>query len=228
MKLALFYSPEAKHVPIRLLMFFFYHRMYILIKYFKTQINFFTEITLKVSNCAVPLWPRCDLDLKSAVLCCSLAFPLHSDIHPQLCGHMCTWWLSDEKVARFHIQVWHIEKWKDACGALVGKDSDIRTQFHSLSLRYTYIHTQLLVSSTDEFWENKQLQEEERTIRLDGLPNFIIYYGLPEMHTLLQPGACLTFTCNHKSAGAHAHTRVLFVHTPWYTMLQHFKPQTPI
>lgn len=64
----------------------------------------------------------------------------------------------------------------------------------SLSLRYAHICTQLLVSSTDEFWENKQLQEEERTIRLDGLPNFIIYYGLPEMHTLLQQGACLRFT----------------------------------
>lgn len=79
----------------------------------------------------------------------------------------------------------------------------------SLSLRYAHICTQLLVSSTDEFWENKQLQEEERTIRLDGLPNFIIYYGLPEMHTLLQPGACLRFTCNRKPVCAphymHAH-----------------------
>lgn len=64
----------------------------------------------------------------------------------------------------------------------------------SLCLRYTHICTQLLVSSTDEFWENKQLQEEERTIRLVGLPNFIIYYGLPEMHTQMQLGACLTFT----------------------------------
>ncbi len=154
---------------------------------------------------------------------CSLAFPLNFDIHHQLCDHMCTWWLSDEKVARFHIQFWHIEEWKDAGGVLVGKDSDIRTQslsflslFLSLSLflgyTHTHIRTQLLVSSTDEFWENKQLQEEERTIRLDGLPNFIIYYGLPEMHTLLQPGACLRFTCNRKSvctriqyACTHAH-----------------------
>lgn len=63
-----------------------------------------------------------------------------------------------------------------------------------LSIGYAHICTQLLVSSTDEFWENKQLQEEERTIRLVGLPNFIIYYGLPEMHTLPQLGACLTFT----------------------------------
>lgn len=72
-----------------------------------------------------------------------------------------------------------------------------------LSLSQIRIHTQLLVSSTDEFWENKQLQEEERTIRLDGLPNFIIYYGLPEMHTLLQPGACLRFTCNCQPACTH-------------------------
>ena len=157
---------------------------------------------------------------------CSLAFPLNFDIHHQLCGHMCTWWLSDEKVARFHIQVWHIEEWKDARGVLVGKDSDIRTQTLSLSLSfslslslwYAHIRTQLLVSSTDEFWENKQLQEEERTIRLDGLPNFIIYYGLPEMHTLLQPGACLRFTCNCKSTHTHTrtHTHTLYMHAHLY------------
>lgn len=155
-------------------------------------------------------------------------FYLTADFHPQLRGHMCTWRLKDEKVFCFHIQVWHIEEWKDAGGVLMGKDSDIRTRSFSLtlplspslssplSLRYAHICTQLLVSSTDEFWENKQLQEEERTIRLVGLPNFIIYYGLPEMHTLLQLGACLTFTwftCNHQSRC----TRIICTHT--YTPL---------
>lgn len=73
-----------------------------------------------------------------------------------------------------------------------------------LSLGYAHICTQLLVSSTDEFWENKQLQEEERTIRLDGLPNFIIYYGLPEMHTLLQPGARIHMqTQNLRAPASH-------------------------
>ncbi|MED6260206.1 hypothetical protein ATANTOWER_007636 [Ataeniobius toweri] len=62
------------------------------------------------------------------------------------------------------------------------------------SLSLIHMRTQLLVSSTDEFWENKQLQEEEKTIRLDGLPNFIIYYGLPAMHTQLQPEPSLRFT----------------------------------
>lgn len=78
-------------------------------------------------------------------------FHLTSDVHPQLCSHMCTWWLSDEKVFCFHSQVWHIEEWKDAGGVLVGKDSDIRTRalslWVSLSLSLhqicTHMHTTL-------------------------------------------------------------------------------------
>lgn len=71
----------------------------------------------------------------------SLAFPLIFDILPPLRHHMCSCWSGAEKVARSHIQVWHIEGWKSARGALVGKDSDIRTQF--LSLSDTHAHTTL-------------------------------------------------------------------------------------
>lgn len=97
------------------------------------------------------------------------------------------------------------------------------TYGHSISLSLSLIHmrTQLLVSSTDEFWENKQLQEEERTIRLDCLPIFIIYYGLPEMHTLLQPGACLRFTCTNKFLCTLMHAHMCNLRS---TLVVHVKP----
>lgn len=95
-------------------------------------------------DCDLCLSPECSMYLESVVLChWSLAFPLNFDIHHQRCGLMCTWWVSDEKVAHFHIQVWHIEQWKDARGVLVGKDSDIRTQYLSLTLSDTHAHTTL-------------------------------------------------------------------------------------
>ena len=94
------------------------------------------------------------------------------------------------------------------------------TYGHSFSPSQIHMRTQLLVSSTDEFWENKQLQEEERTIRLDGLPNFIIYYGLPAMHTPLQPGASFRFSCNCKCACTHAH---MHMHTFTYNVVLQFK-----
>lgn len=93
----------------------------------------------------------------------------------------------------FH-QVWHIEIWKVAGVVLVGKASDIRTQ----AWTHTDTHTHNLVS-TDELWENKQLQEEEWAIRLEGLPNFIIYYGLHEKLARLWAGLCFWNTCNCKS-----------------------------
>lgn len=172
-------------------------------------------------NCDLHLSPPCAWDSQSAVLRrCSLAFPLNSWHSPSALWpyvHMVVEWWKSCPFSYSSLTYWGMERcsWS-ACGQRQWH-TDTVSLTHPLSLshslRYTYIHTQLLVSSTDEFWENKQLQEEERTIRLDGLPNFIIYYGLPEMHTLLWPGACLTFTCNGKSAcTAHTHVHAL-MHT---------------
>lgn len=124
--------------------------------------------------------------------------------------HMVVDWWKSCPFSYSSLTYWGIERclWS-ACGQRQWHTDTVSLSQSSLylSLSQIRIHTQLLVSSTDEFWENKQLQEEERTIRLDGLPNFIIYYGLPEMHTLLQPGARLRFTCNRQPACTcmHAH-----------------------
>ena len=167
---------------------------------------------------------------------CFVALSLHLGLCTQLWHspsalwpyvHMVVEWWKSCLFSYSSLTYWEMERrlWS-ACGQRQWHTDTVSLSLtFPLSLRYTHIHTQLLVSSTDEFWENKQLQEEERTIRLDGLPNFIIYYGLPEMHTLQQPGACLRFTCNHKSACTHKHA---LMHTSWYTTVQHFKPLNPM
>lgn len=129
--------------------------------------------------------------------------------------HMVGEWWKSCPFSYSSLTYWAMERcsWS-ACG---------QRQWHtdSLSLSLIHMRTQLLVSSTDEFWENKQLQEEERTIRLDCLPNFIIYYGLPEMHTLLQPGACLRFTCTNKFLCTLMHTHMCNLRS---ALVVHVKP----
>lgn len=135
--------------------------------------------------------------------------------------HMVFEWWKSCPFSYSSLTYWGMERFSwSACG-----QRQWHTDSLSFSLWYAHIRTQLLVSSTDEFWENKQLQEEERTIRLDCLPNFIIYYGLPEMHTLLQPGACLRFTCNLKSVRTHI---CMHTCTTWYSELQLLKPPNSV
>ena len=165
---------------------------------------------------------------------CSLAFPLNFDIHHQLCGHMCTWWLSDEKVARFHIQVWHIEEWKDARGVLVGKDSDIRTQTLSLSLSLCLslslslicTHTHTTLGQQHRWVLGKQAAagggKDHKAGRLAKFHHLLwiawdahstATRGMSPIHMQLQ---IYTHT--------HTHTHAVYACTPLQSNLQHFKP----